>query len=251
MNTRYLIANWKMNVPPEGIDRYIAALAAVPPDAVTVVVAPPFPFLKEVASIAGELPALSAQNCADHERGAYTGEVSPQMIRECGAQYVIIGHSERRHIYGESDALVARKLAAAAGSGLTPILCIGEDLRTRDAGMVARFLADQLRAASAGLEGAGEIVIAYEPVWAIGTGRNATGSMVAGTVADIRGALQRFWPERYHTGASILYGGSVTPDNISDLEANGRIDGYLVGGASLDSKKLLAIRERMRENGAA
>lgn len=252
MACQYLIANWKMNLPPEGVDAFLAKVGAEANDDPKIVVAPPFPYLKDVHARAGSKIAVGAQNCADHEKGAFTGEVSPGMARDCGARYVILGHSERRSIYGEADTVIAKKLAAAIAAGLTPVLCIGEDLRTRDGGHVATFLAGQIRAAAeAGLEKAGEIVIAYEPIWAIGTGRNASGVMVAETVEHISEALARFWPERYSSKAPILYGGSVTPDNVSDLAANGRIDGYLVGGASLDSGKFLGILKGMHRTAAS
>ena len=232
-----------MNLPPEGIGPYLAAVGAARSEGVEIVVAPPFPYLSEVSS-QPDLPVAS-QNCADHDKGAFTGEVSVGMIRDCGARYVIVGHSERRTIYGESDSVVARKLALVLAAGLVPILCVGEELRTRDSGQVATFIAGQIRAASeAVLDAAQEIVLAYEPVWAIGTGRNASGMMCAETVAHIRDAMKRFWPAGL-VGCPILYGGSVTPDNIDDLERNGRIDGYLCGGASLDSGKFLAILHRM------
>jgi triosephosphate isomerase len=240
----YLIANWKMNLPPEGIERYLAGISAVDPRDVTMIVAPPFPFLRQVVQNGGA--AVGAQNCSDHPSGAFTGEVSPRMIRECGAEYVIVGHSERRNLFHENDALIARKLALAIESGLNPVLCIGEDLRVRESGEVARFLADQIKTAAVEqLGSAREILLAYEPVWAIGTGKNATGAMVAETVADIRHALDRFWPASLGR-TPILYGGSVTPDNVGDLVANGGIDGFLVGGASLDSRKFLAIHAGLR-----
>ena len=242
---RYLIANWKVNLPPEGVERFLARVCGADPRDTQLVVAPPFPFLRQVASN-GEGLGVAAQNCSDHESGAYTGEVSPRMLRECGADYVILGHSERRNLFRESDALVARKLALAIEVGLTPILCIGEDLQVRDLGHVARHLADQLKeAAVPALEKANEVVIAYEPVWAIGTGRNASGEMVAETVIDIRSALERFWPAT-RAEAPIVYGGSVTPENTDDLMAKGTIDGFLVGGASLDARKFLAIHAGMR-----
>jgi triosephosphate isomerase (TIM) len=242
MPNRYVIANWKMNLPPEGIDAYGEALSRSKGGA-TLIVAPPYPYVERVARL---VPAVAAQNCADHEKGAFTGEVAPAMLKEAGCRYVILGHSERRSIYGESDALIARKLALALATGLTPILCIGEDLRARDGGKVATVLADQLRAtAGAGLDAAGEVIIAYEPVWAIGTGRNASGSMVADTLGFIREALGRFWPSRFASAAPILYGGSVTPDNTTELVSSGGIDGFLVGGASLDSGKFLAIHASM------
>jgi triosephosphate isomerase len=241
---KYVIANWKMNLPPEGIDGYLAGITGVDPRDVTLVVAPPFPFLRQVVQTGGV--EVAAQNCSDHVSGAFTGEVSPQMLRECGVEYVILGHSERRNLFHENDALIARKLSLALANGLTPVLCIGEDLRVRESGQVARFLADQLRmAAVEELGEAREVILAYEPIWAIGTGKNASGSMVAETVSEIRHALERFWPAHLHR-MPVLYGGSVTPDNVADLVTHGTIDGFLVGGASLDSRKFLAIHAGLR-----
>ena len=232
----YLIANWKLNLPPEGLAAWMERVAAVDAREVALVVAPPFPYLRDVRGL-----RVAGQNCNDHASGAFTGEVSPAMLRDCGAELVILGHSERRSLFHETDALIARKLALAIDTGLAPVLCIGEDLSVRESGQVAQFLADQIRMTAVdALERAPELVIAYEPVWAIGTGRNASGAMVAETLVEIRHALARFWPAR-HANAPILYGGSVTPDNVGDLVANGTIDGFLVGGASLDSGKFLAI----------
>lgn len=227
-----------MNLPPEGLSAWIESVTAADAGDVALVVAPPFPYLRDAA---GYGLRVGGQNCSDHASGAFTGEVSPAMLRDRGADVVILGHSERRNIFHETDALIARKLALAIDTELTPVLCIGEDLSVREAGRVAQFLADQIRMTAVdALERAPEIVIAYEPVWAIGTGRNASGTMVAETLVEIRNALSRFWPAR-HASAPILYGGSVTPDNVGDLVANGAIDGFLVGGASLDSGKFLAI----------
>ncbi len=235
MRNRYAVANWKMNLPPEGIDAYLRAIR--PEDDDHVVIAPPFPYLKELAGRA----TLAGQNCADQRAGAFTGEVSPTMLRDCGARFVILGHSERRNLFGETDDLIARKLALAIEVGLTPILCVGEDQKIRDASQAAIFVANQLR--STAVESAAAVIIAYEPIWAIGTGRNATGAMVADMIAEIREALGRFWPGQHAQNAPILYGGSVTPENIEDLSENGEIDGYLVGGASLDSVKFSMICE--------
>jgi triosephosphate isomerase (TIM) len=241
---KYLIANWKMNLPPEGIESYLANICAADPRDVNMVVAPPYPFIRHVVQCGGV--SVAAQNCSDQKSGAFTGEVSPGMLRECGADSVILGHSERRNLFHESDALIARKLALAISTGLRPVLCIGEDLRVREMGGVSRFLADQLKTAAIDtLEDADEIIVAYEPIWAIGTGRNANGPMVAETLVEIRSALSRFWPERF-ANAPILYGGSVTPDNVEDLVEYGTIDGFLVGGASLDARKFLAIHAGMR-----
>ena len=243
---RYLIANWKMNVPPEGIGPYLDALGGAAGGA-ALVVAPPFVYIRDVIARAPRNVGVGAQNCADQKSGAFTGEVSPSMLRDAGAAYVIVGHSERRNLYGESDAIVARKLALAIEAGLAPVLCIGEDQRVRDAGQATDFVAAQIEAVAVPqLDGAGEIIIAYEPVWAIGTGRNATGAMVAEMVRAVRDALARFWPARFAELAPVLYGGSVTPDNIGDLGAHGDIDGYLVGGASLDSRRFLSIYEGLR-----
>ncbi|MBV8546290.1 MAG: triose-phosphate isomerase [Acidobacteria bacterium] len=239
MPNRYLIANWKMNIPPEGIVTYLDAVK----DA-NAVIAPPFVYLKDVAA---RFANISAQNCADQKAGAFTGEVSADMLRDCGARFVIIGHSERRTIYGEDDGLIARKLEMVIDAGLTPILCIGENEQQRERGHAVEFCSDQLCAAAIPqLANANEIVVAYEPIWAIGTGRNATGAMVAEIVGAIRDALERFWPDGLASRTSILYGGSVTPDNVDDLIADGRIDGFLVGGASLDSKRFLALAEAMK-----
>jgi triosephosphate isomerase (TIM) len=243
MPARYLIANWKMNLPAEGLESYLGAVGGVEAGDVNVVVAPPFPYLTRAA--AGRL-AVSAQNCADQKSGAFTGEVSVSMVAGCGARFVIIGHSERRSIYQETDATIARKLSLALDQGLTPVLCIGEDLAVRDAGKAMTFVAGQIEAVAVPqLERDAEVVVAYEPIWAIGTGRNATGAMCCDMAQAIREALGRCWPARYRDEAAVLYGGSVTPDNIPDLDANGRVDGYLVGGASLDSAKFLAILKGM------
>jgi triosephosphate isomerase len=237
MPNRYLIANWKMNVPPEGIATFLDAVKDA--DAV---IAPPFIYLKDVAATFAN---AGAQNCADQKSGAFTGEVSADMLRDCGARFVIVGHSERRTIYGEDDAIIARKLSMAIDAGLTPVLCIGENEQQRERGHAVAFCSDQLRAvAVAQLANANEVIVAYEPIWAIGTGRNATGPMVAEIVTAIRDALDRFWPSGLAT--PILYGGSVTPDNVDDLIEHGRIDGFLVGGASLDSKRFLALADAMK-----
>ena len=242
MPNRYLIANWKMNLPPEGIGPFLGAMGQA-----NVAVAPPYVYLKDVVAGAKQNILVGAQNCADQKSGAFTGEISADMLRDCGARFVILGHSERRNIYGEDDALIARKLAMVIEAGLIPVLCIGENQQQRDGGHATAFCSDQLRAAAVPqLEKASEVVIAYEPIWAIGTGRNATGEMVAEIAMAIRVALSIFWPAGVARRAPVLYGGSVTPDNVDDLVAHGEIDGFLVGGASLDSKKFLALAEAMK-----
>jgi triosephosphate isomerase len=248
MPQNYLIANWKMNVPPEGVEAYFATVnrraAELAANAITVI-APPFPFLSEAAELAASV-AIGAQNCSDQQRGAFTGEVSAEILVAAGARYVILGHSERRNLYGESDAFVARKVAAAVDGGLVPVLCIGESLAIRDADQVAAFLGSQIEAAAAAVMDAETLIVAYEPVWAIGTGRNASGQMVADTVLMIREAMARYWPAGFNTAVPVLYGGSVTPDNIEDLWDSGAVQGFLVGGACLDSGKFMKILAGMR-----
>ena len=243
MPARYLIANWKMNVPPEGIGPYVSAARERLQGRGKVVVAPPFVHLRELAmALDGSNLEAGAQNCADQPAGAFTGEVSAAMIRGTGARYVILGHSERRALYGETSAFVARKLTMAIESGLIPILCVGEDERVREEGQAPVFVAEQVRAAAVpALERANRVVIAYEPVWAIGTGRNASGTVVAEMIAGLRATLRRFWPSPLSVDASVLYGGSVTPDNAAELIGIGKVDGFLVGGASLDSTKFAAL----------
>jgi triosephosphate isomerase len=243
MPTRYVIANWKLNLPPEGIDAYLGALGAADPTNANVCVAPPYVYIERAAAKAPKNVAIGAQNVADKSSGAFTGEVSATMLKDAGASFAIIGHSERRNLYGETDSLIAMRLAMCIEGGLTPVLCIGEDLATREEGRASAHLANQIRAVvTEQLQKAAEIVVAYEPIWAIGTGRNATGLMCAETVHQIREAIARHWVRE---NIPILYGGSVTPDNVQELVGEGKIDGFLVGGASLDSKKFLRIHAAM------
>jgi triosephosphate isomerase (TIM) len=231
-------ANWKMNLPPEGVEAWVKSAAGwEQSELVSIVVAPPFPFLPEVVRLAEEGIEVAAQNLAEHESGAFTGEVSGGMLRQAGCSCVIVGHSERRQLYGETDALVGRKLRAATGAGLTPIFCIGETKEVRDAGGTRALLETQIRTA---LETAGAVerlVVAYEPVWAIGTGDNATPGQVGETHSEIRQLLTPFGL----AGIPILYGGSVKPDNAAELAAVDGVDGFLVGGASLTSEAFKGI----------
>jgi triosephosphate isomerase len=190
---------------------------------------PPFPYLGEVAErLRGTPVAWGAQNVSEHAQGAYTGEVSAAMLAEFGCHYVIVGHSERRQLYGESDAQVAAKFAAARAAGLTPILCVGETLAEREAGRTEEVVARQLDAVKFS-----DAVLAYEPVWAIGTGRNATPEQAQAVHAFLRGKLK--------ADASILYGGSVKAQNAAAIFAMPDVDGGLIGGASLVAEDFLAI----------
>ncbi len=212
-------------------------------------IAPPFTALAALRdSLAGTPVALAAQNAHFEKQGAFTGEISVGMLAELGVRYVILGHSERRTIFGETDELIAKKLTAVQAAGLRPILCVGELLAERDAGRTFDVLARQLTGslASADRARAAELVVAYEPVWAIGTGRTATPALAQEAHAFIRARLA----DRFGADASairIQYGGSVKPDNAAELLAQPDIDGALVGGASLDPESFSAIiRSRAR-----
>jgi triosephosphate isomerase len=244
MTRRKLIAgNWKMN--PTSLDEAVALAKAVATgasgDRGDVLVIPPTPFLSAVAqALAGSAVALGAQNSSPELKGAFTGEASGPMLRAVGARFVLCGHSERRQIFGESSELVGRKVQAALRDGLTPILCVGETLTEREQGITDQVVASQLEGGLAGLgaDKATEVVIAYEPVWAIGTGKVASPEQAQAAHAAIRGWLvARFGNDT----TLILYGGSVKADNAAELMSQPDVDGALVGGASLDAKGFLAI----------
>jgi triosephosphate isomerase len=230
--------NWKMHGSRASNQALLEALldgiSGVPRVECTVCV--PFPYLCDVAEqLRGTPLAWGAQTLSEHARGAYTGEVSAAMLVEFGCRHVIVGHSERRQLFGESDGQGAAKFAAALGAHLTPILCVGETLAERDAGhteqVVARQLDEVLKAA--GIEAFAGAVVAYEPVWAIGTGRTATPEQAQAVHAFIR--------KRILPGTRILYGGSVKPENAAAIFAMPDVDGGLIGGASLVAKDFLAI----------
>ncbi len=185
---------------------------------------------------------LGSQNVCDHESGAYTGELAPAMLKEAGCQYAIIGHSERRSLYGETDELVARRYAMAVKSGITPILCIGETLEERETGVTEGVVSRQLDAVinNLGIEALGKGVIAYEPVWAIGTGKTATPEQAQAVHAYIREKLASLDAD-VSQGVQILYGGSMNAGNAKELLAQPDIDGGLIGGASLKAADFLAI----------
>jgi triosephosphate isomerase len=240
---RPLIAgNWKMNTSRREAVALATEISAEPVDGVDLVVCPPTIWLALVSdAIGGTDVAVGAQNCWPKPNGAFTGETSVAMLAEL-CQYVIVGHSERRQLVGESDALVREKVSAVLAAGLTPILCVGETLQIREAGDAERFVVTQLDAAL-GERSADEIeacVIAYEPIWAIGTGVAASS-----TDAESMAALIRTHVESLHPGAServrILYGGSVTPATSKETLGQPNVDGALVGGASLKSASFLEI----------
>ena len=229
--TRRVAGNWKMHGSRQSNRALLEELIAAVPRVrgVECAVCVPFPYLADVAGqLAGGAIAWGAQNVSEHAQGAYTGEVSAAMLAEFGCRYVLVGHSERRQLYGEGDKQVAAKFAAVRAAGMTPILCVGETLEERDAGRTEAVVARQLDAVK--FEGG---VLAYEPVWAIGTGRNATPEQVQ--------AVHGFLRKKLPNDTSILYGGSVKPQNAGAIFAMPDVDGGLIGGASLVARDFLDI----------
>ena len=243
---RLVAGNWKMHkTAPEAaaLAAELRALLATPPGA-AVAVCPPFTALAAVRGVlAGTSIALGAQNLHPEPAGAFTGEISGAMLAAAGCAFAIVGHSERRHGLGEDDALVARKLRAAQREGLTPIVCVGETLAERERDRTAEVLVRQIRAAYEGLERAAAraTVIAYEPVWAIGTGKVATPDQAVAAHRIVRATLDRVVEPGCGAELAILYGGSVNPANAPALFAEEELDGALVGGASLEAASFWRI----------
>lgn len=245
MRRRYLVANWKMNLPTDGVDSYLRQLTTLERSDAELVIAPPFPFLVPAQSLLSTLglkASLAAQNCSDREGGPFTGEVSAPMLAGIGVRYVILGHSERRMVFGESDDLVGRKLTVATSSGLIPMFCVGEEESAHLRGETNQVLERQLNVGLRDFPRSKPLVVAYEPVWAIGTGQNATPQVAASAHAFIRGGLARLG---FAAETSILYGGSVSPENAEELASERQVDGFLVGGASLEASKFRMIYERL------
>jgi triosephosphate isomerase len=241
----FVAGNWKMNASRAASAALLASLKRELSgrEKAEVAVCPPFLYIPLAAeALAGSAIAWGGQNLDIHAAGAYTGEVSGAMLKDYGCTYAIVGHSERRALYGESDALVAEKYAAAQSAGLVPILCVGETLAEREAGQTEDVVARQLDAVLAknGIASLVNAVIAYEPVWAIGTGKTATSQQAQDVHAFIRARLARENPG-IAKGLRILYGGSVKGSNAKELFAQPDIDGGLIGGASLQAEDFLAI----------
>lgn len=237
--------NWKMNGSSAANDALVDGIIAAMPTAenVQMLVCPPFPYLAAVAGrLAGSRLSLGAQTVSEHDSGAYTGEIAASMLVEIGCRFVIVGHSERRALYGESSADVAAKFMAAQGAGLKPILCVGESLEERQAGNTETVVDEQLQAVveAAGIAAFDNAVIAYEPVWAIGTGMTASPEQAQDVHAHIRSRLLAH-DETVAAGVQILYGGSVKGENAAGLFGMPDIDGGLIGGASLKPDDFLAI----------
>jgi triosephosphate isomerase len=246
--TPVVAGNWKMNLDRSRGTALAAAVAGRRGEAagVDLVLCPPAAYLVPVAeavAAAGGDVAVGGQNASDKESGAFTGEVAPPMLLDVGCRYVILGHSERRTLFGDTDAGVNAKAKAAIAAGLIPIVCVGETLEEREAGRTDAVVSQQVTGSLAGLDEAAleRIVVAYEPVWAIGTGKVATPEQAQEVHALIRGLLAGLSSPATAAKVRIQYGGSVKPDNAADLAACPDIDGALVGGASLKADDFLAI----------
>jgi triosephosphate isomerase (TIM) len=245
-----IAGNWKMHhdhlVAIQVVQKLSYRLDEADYEACDVVVCPPFTDLRTLQTLieADRLKIrLGAQNCHWEDQGAYTGEVSPPMLAKLQVRYVIIGHSERRQLFGETDETVNKKLKAVQKHGMTPIVCVGETLEEREAGATAARVTDQTDLAFAGVKAADAVtcIVAYEPIWAIGTGRNATPQDANETIGVIRGALRELYGADTADAVRIQYGGSVKSGNAAELMAMPEIDGALVGGASLDPDEFARI----------
>lgn len=239
MRLPLIAGNWKMFKTVHEAVVFAKELRPIVKDVsdVEIVVAPPFTAVHPVAeALRNANIGVAAQDLYWEREGAFTGEVSPAMIKEAGAEYVIIGHSERRRLFGETDVMVNRKLVAAIGSALTAIVCVGETLEERERNETLAVLDRQIKQGLDGLtsEQVAELVIAYEPVWAIGTGRVATAAQAQEAHAHIRARLRQWFGADAAERCHVLYGGSVKPDNIAEIVREPDVDGALVGGASLD-----------------
>jgi triosephosphate isomerase (TIM) len=253
MRIPFIAANWKMFKTVQEAVVFAKEFRTLVKDLtdVEIVVAPPFTALHAVAeAVRNTVVGVAGQNLHWEREGAFTGEISAGMLKEAGAEYVIIGHSERRRMFHETDETVNRKLVAALAAKLTPIVCIGETLEEREKNETLAVLDRQIKAGLDGMTGeqVGSLVIAYEPVWAIGTGRNATPQQAGEAHAHIRSRVRQWFGAPAADHCHVIYGGSVKPDNIHELVLLPDVDGALVGGASLDVKGFFDIVSRSRQS---
>jgi len=251
MRTPIIAGNWKMYKTVADTVKYVKEFRGMVKDIsdVEIVIAPPFTAVYAAAEAARNSNVIiAAQDLYWEREGAFTGEVSAQMIREAGAEFVIIGHSERRTLFGETDTAVNQKTVAAFAAGLTPIVCIGETLDQRDRKETLTVLDRQITKGLEGLTGEqlAQLVIAYEPVWAIGTGRTASPAQAGEAHTHIRGRLRQWFGAEAAETCHVIYGGSVKPENAKDLVGQADVDGALVGGASLDIRAFLEIISKSR-----
>jgi triosephosphate isomerase len=253
MRKKIIAANWKMNMTQGESARFVESFLRDIGEIndVEVVIIPPFTAIPKVTEALGKAPniKLGAQNMYWEKSGAFTGEISAPLLRDLFVHYVVLGHSERRTLFGETDEMVNRKVRAAHEGKLRPIVCVGETLDQRDKGKVKEILSLQLRGSLAGIspKELQETVIAYEPVWAIGTGRNATPQQAQEAHAFIRQTLREMTDETTAERVRIQYGGSVKPENARELMSQADIDGALVGGASLDPRSFAQIVKAARQ----
>src|SRR5437764_1888747 len=246
MRIPFIAGNWKMFKTVHEAVVFVKELRSMVKDIadVEIVVGPPFTAIHAAAEAARNTNiGIAGQDLHWEREGAFTGEVSASMVKEAGAEYVIVGHSERRRLFGDTDAIVNRKTSAAIGAGLTPIVCIGETLEERERNETLAILDRQIKDGLDQISGAqlSELVIAYEPVWAIGTGRTATSAQAGEAHAHIRTRLRQWFGGDAAERCRVIYGGSVKPDNIRELIGEPHVDGALVGGASLDVKSFADI----------
>ena len=243
--TPFVGGNWKMNTNANEAHALIGGLkAGLGTKSVDVAVYPPFVYLRELAQdAAGSDILLGAQDCYFESNGAFTGEISTDMLKDCGVRSVLTGHSERRHVLGESDQIVNKKTKAALGAGLIAVLCVGETLKQRESGQTDKVNETQIRAGLDGVskESLRSVVIAYEPVWAIGTGKTATPQDAQSAHETIRELIAKMYDQKAADSIRIIYGGSMKPGNAAELMAMADIDGGLIGGASLNASDFLAI----------
>jgi triosephosphate isomerase len=248
MRKPFVAGNWKMNTDShtsvELATRIASGVSGVDRHNITLMVCPPFVYLRSVArTLSASNITVGAQDLYFENNGAFTGEISASMLKDIGCNYVLCGHSERRHVIGETDELIKKKVAAAISGGLLPILCVGELLGERDAGQTEQVLSRQINKCLDGLsaEKVSAVTIAYEPVWAIGTGRTASPQQAQQAHDFIRKLLTQMYDDGLSEEIRILYGGSVKPTNAAELMQQKDVDGLLVGGASLNADDFLAI----------
>jgi len=240
--TKFVAGNWKMNTDKASAVRLAQHVAAGLPAGIEVGIAPPFVYLDAVAqAIASSAVLLGAQDAYFEKNGAFTGEISVEMLKDLNVKFVLTGHSERRHVLGESSAVIEKKAHAIYAAGLTLVHCVGEKLEQRDAGQTFSIVQQQLEELSDSMQDPQRLVIAYEPVWAIGTGRNATDAQAQEVHAYIRSAMAKLWNPDFADRVRIQYGGSMKPENAKGLLGQPDVDGGLIGGASLKAESFLAI----------
>ena len=245
MRKPIIVGNWKMNKTRDEALQFIYAVKneVASSEVVESAICAPFPYLRCLVKRQGESLRVGAQNMHFESSGAYTGEVAPDMLTAIGVSYVVLGHSERREMFNETDEVVNKKVHAAFENGLTPIICAGESLEERENGTTNQVVDTQTVAALSGLteDQVKQVVIAYEPIWAIGTGRTATAEQANETIGYIREVIERVYGCDASNAVSIQYGGPVNPSNIKELMAQEHIDGALVAGASLDPQSFLNL----------